>query len=154
MPNQSTTSNPVRVSPPHWTPRAAQARVTDLNQRLLSFLPPFLASSSISGATAGILGLTSLPGFAFYLLSALFTGYLLTLRSTNSPTLSLGEKGSTGGKEFVVGGVWELIAGGLLENVFGFVLFWTREFVVLLLQGLTGMRWDVVEEMSEGRRGS
>lgn len=80
------------------------------------FLPP-KATASLSGALCGLLGLTSLPGFVFYLLTSLLIGLAFS-----------GTKARASPKEYFVGGWWEVLGGDTLANAAPFVLFWTCAF--------------------------
>ena len=66
----------------------------------------------IGGATAGVLGLTGLYGFAFYFLSSLFLSVLLAVKA-----------GRNSSKYFQSGSsVW---FSGILGGLFTYVLLWT-----------------------------
>lgn len=92
------------------------------------------ASSSISGSLAGLLGLTNLAGFTFYLITSLLVSFLF------ASTRCQGKPGKFyGGKEGV--SEWSgVLLGGVLENAFGFVLFWTCELIVGLCGLLLGRK--------------
>ncbi|KYO37785.1 ER membrane protein complex subunit 6 [Alligator mississippiensis] len=68
--------------------------------------------SALSGATAGILGLTGLRGFVFYLLASVLLSALLVLKA-----------GRRWGKYFK--SRRPLFTGGLVGGLFTYVLFWT-----------------------------
>uniref|UniRef100_H3A0Q4 ER membrane protein complex subunit 6 n=2 Tax=Latimeria chalumnae TaxID=7897 RepID=H3A0Q4_LATCH len=68
--------------------------------------------SALSGATAGILGLTGLYGFVFYFLASFFLSLLLVLKS-----------GRRWNKYFK--SRRPLFTGGLIGGLFTYVLFWT-----------------------------
>nr|XP_057934581.1 ER membrane protein complex subunit 6 isoform X1 [Doryrhamphus excisus] len=68
--------------------------------------------SALSGATAGILGLTGLYGFIFYLLSSFLLSLLLILKA-----------GRRWNKCFKSRRL--LFTGGLVGGLFTYVLFWT-----------------------------
>lgn len=68
--------------------------------------------SALSGATAGILGLTGLYGFIFYFLSAFLLSLLLILKA--------GRRWSKFFKSRRL-----LFTGGLVGGLFTYVLFWT-----------------------------
>lgn len=68
--------------------------------------------SALSGATAGILGLTGLYGFIFYFLSAFLLSLLLILKA-----------GRRWNKFFKSRRL--LFTGGLVGGLFTYVLFWT-----------------------------
>ncbi|GAA5919598.1 hypothetical protein JCM1841_001070 [Sporobolomyces salmonicolor] len=77
--------------------------------------PPSLvaATACIAGATAGLLGLTNLVGFAFFFLTALLVGgAFATVNCAGKPA-----------RYFVT--AREPLVSGLLENLFSYVLFWT-----------------------------
>lgn len=98
-------SNPVRPCAPPATHRAAHR-------------PPCAATASIAGATAGLLGLTNLSGFAFYLLSSLLVGAIYAAGNCKARPARYFAKAS------------DVLVGGMLDNLFAFVLFWTRELSV------------------------
>lgn len=76
------------------------------------------ATASISGATAGVLGLTNLAGFGFYVLSSLLVGVVFALANCRvRPGVYFAKRS-------------DVVVGGLLDNAFSFVLFWTRESLV------------------------
>lgn len=79
--------------------------------------------SSLAGVLAGTLGLTGLPGFALFLLNALLVRSLFAVTKIGKADYS----------RYFVGGKWELATGGLPSEGFGFILFWTREFISLSL---------------------
>ncbi|XP_042194506.1 ER membrane protein complex subunit 6 [Callorhinchus milii] len=68
--------------------------------------------SALSGATAGILGLTALTGFVFYFVASFLLSLLLTVKA---------------------GRLWRkyfksrrpLFTGGLVGGLFTYILFWT-----------------------------
>nr|XP_003416890.2 ER membrane protein complex subunit 6 [Loxodonta africana] len=68
--------------------------------------------SALSGATAGILGLTGLYGFIFYLLASVLLSLLLILKA-----------GRRWNKYFK--SRRPLFTGGLIGGLFTYVLFWT-----------------------------
>ncbi|ELK03717.1 ER membrane protein complex subunit 6 [Pteropus alecto] len=68
--------------------------------------------SALSGATAGILGLTGLYGFIFYLLASILLSLLLILKA-----------GRRWNKYFK--SRRPLFTGGLIGGLFTYVLFWT-----------------------------
>ncbi|XP_063299605.1 ER membrane protein complex subunit 6 [Pelobates fuscus] len=68
--------------------------------------------SALSGATAGILGLTGLYGFIFYFLASFLLSLLLVLKS-----------GRRWSKYFK--SRRPFFAGGLIGGLFTYVLFWT-----------------------------
>ncbi|KAI8798893.1 ER membrane protein complex subunit 6 [Biomphalaria glabrata] len=68
--------------------------------------------SALSGATAGIMGLTGLWGFIFYFITAAMLSVLLLLKA-----------GSRWNTFFVTRTV--LFSNGLLGGLFTYVLFWT-----------------------------
>lgn len=68
--------------------------------------------SALSGATAGILGLTGLYGFIFYLLASILLSLLLILKA-----------GRRWNKYFKTRR--PLFTGGLIGGLFTYVLFWT-----------------------------
>ncbi|XP_069082441.1 ER membrane protein complex subunit 6 isoform X1 [Pleurodeles waltl] len=68
--------------------------------------------SALSGATAGILGLTGLYGFVFYFLASFLLSLLLVLKS-----------GRRWNKYFK--SRRPLFTGGLVGGLFTYVLFWT-----------------------------
>ncbi|XP_076867760.1 ER membrane protein complex subunit 6-like [Brachyhypopomus gauderio] len=68
--------------------------------------------SALSGATAGILGLTGLYGFIFYFLASFFLSVLLILKA--------GRRWNKGFKSRRL-----LFTGGLVGGLFTYVLFWT-----------------------------
>lgn len=68
--------------------------------------------SALSGATAGILGLTGLYGFVFYFMSAFLLSVLLILKA-----------GRRWNKFFKSRRL--LFTGGLVGGLFTYVLFWT-----------------------------
>ncbi|KAM4797447.1 ER membrane protein complex subunit 6 [Rhinophrynus dorsalis] len=68
--------------------------------------------SALSGATAGILGLTGLYGFIFYFLASFLLSLLLVLKS-----------GRRWNKYFK--SRRPLFTGGLIGGLFTYVLFWT-----------------------------
>ncbi|XP_062815683.1 ER membrane protein complex subunit 6 [Anolis carolinensis] len=68
--------------------------------------------SALSGATAGILGLTALHGFVFYFLASLLLSLLLVLKA-----------GRRWGKCFK--SRRPLFTGGLIGGLFTYILFWT-----------------------------
>ncbi|XP_053562079.1 ER membrane protein complex subunit 6 [Bombina bombina] len=68
--------------------------------------------SALSGATAGILGLTALYGFIFYFLASFLLSLLLVLKS-----------GRRWNKYFKTRR--PLFTGGLIGGLFTYVLFWT-----------------------------
>lgn len=68
--------------------------------------------SALSGATAGILGLTALYGFVFYFLASFLLSLLLVLKS-----------GRRWNKYFK--SRRPLLTGGLVGGLFTYVLFWT-----------------------------
>ena len=100
--NRSTTSNQVRWPVP-----------TSVALSLTPDSPP--ATASIAGAVAGLLGLTNLSGFAFYLASSLTVGAFYALVNCQARPARYFAKAS------------DVYLGGLLDNAFAFVLFWTRE---------------------------
>ncbi|GAA5904119.1 hypothetical protein JCM5296_000338 [Sporobolomyces johnsonii] len=70
-------------------------------------------TACIAGATAGLLGLTNLVGFAFFFLTALLVGgAFATVNCAGQPA-----------RYFVT--AREPLVSGLLENLFSYVLFWT-----------------------------
>lgn len=68
--------------------------------------------SALSGATAGILGLTALYGFVFYFLASFLLSVLLVLKA-----------GRRWSKYFK--SRRPLFTGGLIGGLFTYVLFWT-----------------------------
>ncbi|XP_041359157.1 ER membrane protein complex subunit 6-like [Gigantopelta aegis] len=68
--------------------------------------------SALSGATAGILGLTALYGFAFYFITALLLSIMLLLKA-----------GSRWHSQFV--NRRTLLISGVFGGLFTYVLFWT-----------------------------
>ncbi|KAK3772266.1 hypothetical protein RRG08_046851 [Elysia crispata] len=68
--------------------------------------------SALSGATAGILGLTSLWGFIFYFITALMLSVALLMKA-----------GTRWNSYFMTRSV--LFSNGLLGGLFTYVLFWT-----------------------------
>lgn len=90
---------------------------------LSSFFPPprspllhlsSTATALVAGATAGILGLTNLRGFAFFLVTSLAVGAAFS--AVNG-----------GGKRFFLKPSEALLAG-TIGNAFSFVLAWTCAF--------------------------
>ena len=78
------------------------------------------AISSVAGATSGLLGLTNASGFLFYTLTSILAGVAFSLiNCRRAPGL------------FFVKGGREVALSGLLDNLFPFVLFWTREHYLL-----------------------
>lgn len=75
-------------------------------------LPP--ATACIAGATAGLLGLTNLAGFAFFLASSVTVGALYALANCGAQPSRYFLKSS------------EPLVAGTLGNCFSFILFWTR----------------------------
>jgi len=75
------------------------------------------STACISGATAGILGLTNTTGFAFFFVTALSTGILFASFNCRGKP----EKFYLTKREPVL--------SGLAENLFSYVLFWTRKFL-------------------------
>ncbi|KAH6912426.1 hypothetical protein BKA70DRAFT_1144260 [Coprinopsis sp. MPI-PUGE-AT-0042] len=70
-------------------------------------------SSCFAGAAAGILGLTNLLGFAWFLLcSLLMTGVVTMVNCRGKP------------KKYLMGGLWELVNPGQ-DNASTFLLVWT-----------------------------
>ncbi|KAM0752675.1 hypothetical protein T439DRAFT_323289 [Meredithblackwellia eburnea MCA 4105] len=100
----------------HFTPNVLQ------NTQSLSYVKS--TTASLSGALAGILGLTNLNGFIFYLITSLSVGV----------TFALANAGGRSGRYFV-GGVREVVGGGVLDNLFGFVLFWTLFYALVHIYG-------------------
>ncbi|KAI5480611.1 hypothetical protein MNV49_000307 [Pseudohyphozyma bogoriensis] len=77
-------------------------------------------SSSISGAVAGVLGLTNLSGFLFYLVSSVAVGIVFAaLNCKGRPAAYFANKSR------------EVVLGGLLDNAFSFVLFWTLFYALV-----------------------
>ncbi|GAA5925557.1 Emc6p [Sporobolomyces koalae] len=70
-------------------------------------------TACIAGATAGLLGLTNTIGFVFFFVTAFATGLLFALFNCHSQP----------SKFFLT--AREPILGGVLENLFSYVLFWT-----------------------------
>merc|ERR1711963_1094975 len=68
--------------------------------------------SALSGATAGIMGLTSLVGFVFYFISAFILSAFLTVKA-----------GSRWNCFFITRRV--LFINGLFGGLFTYILFWT-----------------------------
>ncbi|XP_036370776.1 ER membrane protein complex subunit 6 isoform X1 [Octopus sinensis] len=68
--------------------------------------------SALGGATAGIMGLTSLHGFIFYFISAILLSVMLMVKA-----------GSRWNKYFVSRRV--LFFSGLFGGLFTYILFWT-----------------------------
>ncbi len=68
--------------------------------------------SALSGATAGIIGLTGLYGFVFYFISALMLSLMLLFKA-----------GSDWNKYFLRRSVF--FTSGLFGGLFTYILFWT-----------------------------
>ncbi|CAH1258523.1 ER membrane protein complex subunit 6-like [Branchiostoma lanceolatum] len=68
--------------------------------------------SGLSGATAGVLGLTALYGFIFYFVASLLMSLLLILKA-----------GSSWGRYFK--SRWRIFTSGLMGGLFTYVLSWT-----------------------------
>lgn len=81
--------------------------------------------SALSGATAGILGLTGLYGFIFYFMSAFLLSLLLILKA-----------GRRWNKFFKSRRL--LFTGGLVGGLFTYVLFWT------FLYGMVHVYWVIL----------
>ncbi|GAA94151.1 hypothetical protein E5Q_00799 [Mixia osmundae IAM 14324] len=82
------------------------------NARSIYYIKSTMAS--ISGATAGLLGLTNLSGFAFYIMSSMSVAGLVYLITTEQQP-----------RKYIKGGLPELLLSGLLDNALSFILFWT-----------------------------
>ncbi|GAA6003817.1 Emc6p [Rhodotorula paludigena] len=70
-------------------------------------------TACIAGATAGLLGLTNLAGFAFFLASSVTVGALYALANCGAQPSRYFLKSS------------EPLVAGTLGNCFSFILFWT-----------------------------
>jgi len=70
-------------------------------------------TSAIAGACAGVLGLTNLYGFAFYLAAYLFVGGVIFL--ANCRTRS----------DLYFRSTLEVFTGGAMDNALSYVLWWT-----------------------------
>lgn len=68
--------------------------------------------SALSGCTAGVLGLTSLYGFAFYFIMAILLWFLV-----------LAKAGAEWNKFFV--SRTSILTSGLFGGIFTYILFWT-----------------------------
>ncbi|XP_077984132.1 ER membrane protein complex subunit 6-like [Glandiceps talaboti] len=68
--------------------------------------------SALSGATAGVLGLTGLYGFIFYIITSLCLSFMLVLKA-----------GSSWKKYFMSRG--PLLTNGFVGGLFTYILFWT-----------------------------
>merc|ERR1712032_967468 len=69
--------------------------------------------ASISGAAAGVLGLTNLAGFAWYLFSSLLASALIFSYNCGGRPAKYFKSSST------------IFTHGLVENALGFILWWT-----------------------------
>ena len=85
----------------------------DAARATLTHLLLLAATACIAGAVAGILGLTNLAGFAFFLLSSVSVGGIYALANC----------GAKPGRYFVK--PTEPLLAGTLSNCFSFILFWT-----------------------------
>jgi hypothetical protein len=75
--------------------------------------------SAISGSAAGILGLTGLSGFYFYIITSIIMSILLwTLKANGQPTRYFRSTRQV---------IWDGVPGGLLS----FVLFWTLLYGII-----------------------
>jgi len=81
------------------------------NQRVITYCRSCF--SAVSGSAAGILGLTGLHGFYFYVVSTIIMSGLLWLLKTGGQPLRYFRSASEV--------VWDGVMGGL----FSYVLFWT-----------------------------
>ncbi|CAD6577871.1 MAG: ER membrane complex subunit 6 [Cyphobasidiales sp. Tagirdzhanova-0007] len=82
------------------------------NERTLHYIRSTIAS--ISGAVAGILGLTSYLGFLFYLLTSIWAACVLAICNTALKP-----------RMYFKNGVIETATQGLINNALSYTLFWT-----------------------------
>jgi len=76
--------------------------------------------ASISGAIAGVLGLTNLTGFAFYFLTSAVVGLVIVIANgKREPSL------------YFKNGAWEAATAGLGDNALGYILWWTLFYGVV-----------------------
>ncbi|KAL8277016.1 hypothetical protein RQP46_010550 [Phenoliferia psychrophenolica] len=103
---------------------------TSTDPRTHHFLPNVISNSqqihyvksttaSIAGATAGLLGLTNLSGFAFYLVASLVVGASFAAGNCKASPTKYFAKAT------------DVFLGGLLDNAFAFVLFWTLFYALV-----------------------
>ncbi|KAJ1973361.1 hypothetical protein H4R35_004159 [Dimargaris xerosporica] len=84
------------------------------NNRVLQHLQTLVCAAA--GSAAGIVGLTSVAGFAFYAASwAVLVGLLWALKAQGSP------------RQYFVS-PWGMATHGVLGSLFSYVLFWTLAF--------------------------
>ncbi|ORY74517.1 Rab5-interacting protein-domain-containing protein [Leucosporidium creatinivorum] len=88
------------------------------NAQSLYYVKSTLAS--LSGALTGLLGLTSLPGFLFYLSTYLLIGLAFSTTKAGSKP-----------REYFVGGWWETLMGDCVGCAAPFVLFWTLFYALV-----------------------
>ncbi|KAL7753209.1 hypothetical protein RI367_000984 [Sorochytrium milnesiophthora] len=88
--------------------------------------------SFVAGATAGVLGLTSIPGFVFYFVTSFVMSgiiYLLKVVGGSNNNNSNNHASSAGSKQqtpvVYFKSASELWIGGLLGGLLSYVLFWT-----------------------------
>jgi len=77
-------------------------------------------SLSISGSLSGILGLTNFTGFILYFLTTFFVNFLILTVNCRFNA-----------KSFFKTGFVEVMFGGLLDNLFNFMLWWTLFYALV-----------------------
>lgn len=80
------------------------------NAALVEYCRAFLAF--VSGSAAGILGLTGLNGFAFYLIASIFMSVLLALKTQSKVDRYFLSK-------------WHVWTSGVFGELFTYLLVWT-----------------------------
>ncbi|KAL2270077.1 hypothetical protein VTJ83DRAFT_2261 [Remersonia thermophila] len=93
------------------------------NTRTLNNLHSLTAS--LLGVAAGILGLESLAGFAFYISFSLLAAVLFYVLRVAPSSLPAGKSLGDTSRYFRRGGGFEFWTGGLMGGLAGFVLTWT-----------------------------
>lgn len=107
---QSSTSNESKSSQNDNSTVAYSPFAISHNNHLVEYCRTSM--SALAGSTAGIIGLTSLQGFAFYLLMVLILWVMLSMKA-----------GTNWNSYFT--SRWNVLTNGFLGGLTTYVLFWT-----------------------------